>query len=549
MRVVGTSSDRAGDKKAVGNRVPPNPHAIRALLVASRESMLANPSDQAFAARGIRWLGRVSTMAEAGERLEQSPVDVVVTETVLPDADGAEVCRWLHDRWPAVHTVMATTLMNDSVISDTITAGATGFVVNPISAGQLADALWTVAEGGIWGDPRLREGLIQRWRDAQALQIRLASAESYRDRLKALQAGMTAIASIQDVEEMLRRVVHLHRELMEARYAALAVLNPDESIAQFITSGMGPENVRLIGPLPRGRGLLGEVIRARRPIRVDAINRHPASSGFPPNHPPMQSFLGVPMLFQGDVVGHLYVTDTVHGAFTEADEELAVLLAGQAAVLITNAKLRRDLKRLVLVEERQRMSMDLHDGTLQTIYAVLLGIDTVLAKLPPENDQRAALDTLAERLSQATQEIREMILDLKQEDPGDLLQVIEGIADHLSIRSILRINTADPRYADLPRETVEQLGQWVREALSNVVRHAHADQVEVTWRQLENEFRLTVEDDGVGFDLNDVERTGHFGLHHLHQRGEQLGGKVTIASVPRRGTRVELVVPLISSIH
>ncbi|MCL6564745.1 MAG: GAF domain-containing protein, partial [Firmicutes bacterium] len=308
----------------------------------------------------------------------------------------------------------------------------------------------------------------------------LKAVEAQKDRMKLLQEGMTAIASNRDVESILLRVVELSREITGAAYGALAVLNPDESIARFVTSGLKADQIQKIGSLPRGRGLLGEVIRTKKPLRVDDITQHPASVGWPPHHPEMHSFLGVPMLFQNEVVGHLYLTNKEGGPFTEADEELVNMLATQAAVLISNARLNRELEALAVVQERQRIGMDLHDGTIQAIYAVMLGIDGLLDKIPEElSDIRDQLDAFGDRLSRITQDIRHYIFDLKP-DHLDLRQGIGEIAAELAMTHQIRIHTTDLDYRELSRRQVESLLAWVREALTNVNRHAHATQVEVT---------------------------------------------------------------------
>jgi signal transduction histidine kinase len=371
----------------------------------------------------------------------------------------------------------------------------------------------------------------------------LKAVEAQRDRMKLLQEGMTAIASNRDVESILLRVVELSREITGAAYGALAVLNPDESIARFVTSGLKADQIQKIGSLPRGRGLLGEVIRTKKPLRVDDITQHPASVGWPPHHPEMRSFLGVPMLFQNEVVGHLYLTNKEGGPFTEADEELVNMLATQAAVLISNARLNRELEALAVLQERQRIGMDLHDGTIQAIYAVMLGIDGLLDKIPEElSDIRDQLDAFGDRLSRITQDIRHYIFDLKP-DHLDLRQGIGEIAAELAMTHQIRIHTTDLDYRELSRRQVESLLAWVREALTNVNRHAHATQVEVTWRRSGPTYQLTVEDNGVGFDPAVPPGPGHYGLRNLRKRASELGGSVVIQSRPGQGTRVELTAP------
>jgi signal transduction histidine kinase len=142
------------------------------------------------------------------------------------------------------------------------------------------------------------------------------------------------------LQEVLSRLVDVARTVLGARYAALGVLDPDGTgLRSFVTSGLTEEQSRAIGPLPTGRGLLGVLIRDPRPVRLHDIHQDPRSCGFPPDHPPMRSFLGVPIALRGRVFGNLYITEKeAADAFTEEDERIALTLAAQAAVAIDNVR-------------------------------------------------------------------------------------------------------------------------------------------------------------------------------------------------------------------
>lgn len=371
-----------------------------------------------------------------------------------------------------------------------------------------------------------------------------ATSERQRERLRLLQEAMTTIAQDRDWETILQRVVELSRELTGARYGALAALNPDETIARFITSGMSPEEIHAIGSLPRGKGLLGEVIKTRRALRVDNIQRHPASTGWPAGHPPMATFLGMPILFRDQVVGHLYLTEKTGGSFTQDDEELVALLASQAAVLITNARLNRELERMAVVDERQRIGMDLHDGTIQALYGVMLTIDTLLSKIPPKDPLaiRTTLDDLGDRISTITNDIRHYIFDLKQ-DRQDWQQEAESIIQELGLKDSAHVHTADRRFRELSPHQLDNVLAFLREALTNAARHARARHVDVTWMSSAEGFRMVIEDNGRGFDPHHAVDPSHFGLQHLDQRARDLGGESHILSHPGDGTKVELLAP------
>ena len=147
------------------------------------------------------------------------------------------------------------------------------------------------------------------------------------------------------LDDLLARIVQAAREVVGARYAALGVLNAEKTeLVEFVTAGLDPAEREAIGDLPRGRGLLGALIRDARPLRLERISDDPRSVGFPANHPPMQSFLGVPVGFRGEVFGNLYLTDKLGGPFTEEDQQIALTLASQAAVAVENVR-RLELER------------------------------------------------------------------------------------------------------------------------------------------------------------------------------------------------------------
>jgi signal transduction histidine kinase len=143
-----------------------------------------------------------------------------------------------------------------------------------------------------------------------------------------------------DFAAVLERVLETARELTGARYAALGILNERRSeLEQFLTSGIDEQTQRAIGDLPRGRGVLGALIEHPEPLRLEDVGQHPSSYGFPAGHPPMGSFLGVPVLIRGQAWGNLYLTEKAGGSFTERDEEAAVILADWAAIAIDNARI------------------------------------------------------------------------------------------------------------------------------------------------------------------------------------------------------------------
>ena len=156
-----------------------------------------------------------------------------------------------------------------------------------------------------------------------------------------IEAGRSLVAE-RELEAVFQRLLDVARELTQARYAAIGILDEArENLADFITAGIEPEAHRLIGDLPRGRGVLGLLISNPEPLRMANVGDHARSYGFPPGHPAMTSFLGVPILIRGEAWGNLYLTDKQGGEFEEADEESAVVLAAWAAIAVENARLYR----------------------------------------------------------------------------------------------------------------------------------------------------------------------------------------------------------------
>ncbi len=166
------------------------------------------------------------------------------------------------------------------------------------------------------------------------------AAREETDRLRALVETGIAITSELSLDALLKRIVEAAARVTGARYAALGVIDQTgTALERFVTHGIDPETHAAIGDLPQGRGILGVLIRDARPLRLHDIAEHPRSVGFPPHHPPMRGFLGVPILLRGVAYGNLYLTEKDAGEFNEEDEEVVTLLAAQAAVAVENARL------------------------------------------------------------------------------------------------------------------------------------------------------------------------------------------------------------------
>ena len=527
-----------------------------------------------------------------------------------------------------------------------------------------------------------------------------------------LEAGLT-LASELSLPMVLQRIVDLAAEVTDARYGALGVLGPNDELVDFITTGISAKERRAIGALPRGRGVLGLLIREPRLVRVKDIGSHPSSVGFPANHPPMHSFLGVPVQALGHVYGNIYLTEK-RGAreFGPEDERSLQVLATQAGVAIANASLyqktlqrerwleaqheittdilegadagailtsvaehardlagaeaatiltttstrgqlvvaaavgayadqvigqpvpapksisgavmetgqplhtddagshvrgyqpiirlghvgpaifvplrvggratgtlmvantkggsrfdqstislvetfaaqasvaigygraQADVRRLELMDERERIAKDLHDGIIQSLFAVGMGLQgTALMAGSPETAAR--IESAVGELDRVIRDLRNYIFGLR---PGILAdrqldQALRELGEDIQKRSSFRVEVeVDAELAALVSSRSHQIVQVTREALTNVARHAQAKQSVVRLARTGQTAVLTIEDDGIGFDVR-RDKAGN-GLRNMRERATAMGGSLRISSKAGKGTNLRFTFPI-----
>jgi signal transduction histidine kinase len=255
----------------------------------------------------------------------------------------------------------------------------------------------------------------------------------------------------------------------------------------------------------------------------------------------MRSFLGVPVRVEGRVIGNLYLTDKADGVpFDEEDQLLVESFARHAGLAIHNARMHEELRQLAVLQERERIAQDLHDGSIQSLYAVSLALEDT------EELMRADPDTASQRIDHAIEtihgtiaEIRDFIMSLDQEGRAavDLVGGLTALSDDFERSTLIQVTLASEPGIVLDPEASLQLIQLTREALSNVARHAEATSVRIDVSGDQERLRLSIIDDGRGFDTHQTQRLGHHGLTNMHARAEALGGSLRIESGPE-GTRV-----------
>jgi signal transduction histidine kinase len=364
--------------------------------------------------------------------------------------------------------------------------------------------------------------------------------------LRRLLDAILSVGAELDLPVVLHRIVEAATELVEASYGALGVLDESgEHLSEFLTVGVDDATRRAIGRLPEGHGLLGTLIELPEPLRLPDLTRHPDSVGFPPNHPHMTSFLGVPISVRGTVFGNLYLCDKAGGEpFSDIDEELTVALATAAGVAIDNARLHSRVADLVLFEERDRIARDLHDTVIQRLFAVGLGLQGAvqLADTPALRDR---LEGFTDDLDDTVREIRSTIFQLHsaRTDGASLRRsVIELCAESARTMGFEpAVQLSGPVDTATDDDVADHLLAALREALSNVARHARASSTTVSVSVGDGRVTLRVVDDGVG---PSTEPSGGRGLENLRSRAEELGGRCRVAAGEGGGTVLVWDVPL-----
>lgn len=351
---------------------------------------------------------------------------------------------------------------------------------------------------------------------------------------------------------VLQKVVDTARQLLEARYGALAVVGEDGQIDQFLVSGIPPEVAAGIAHPPRGRGLLGVVMDEGQRLRMADMKQHPRSVGFPEGHPPMGSLLAVPIACQGPFRGNLYLTDKETASeFGPEDEDTLERFASAAGIAIDNVYLHQRTQAFAVTEERLRIAREMHDGMAQVVAYVNTKAQAVQAYMAKGHHDVASqqLDELAKASRDVYHEIREGILALRtglgpdQPLAQSLAEYIERWEEQSGIHADMQIEGC-PSLTPLAEL---QLLRILQEALSNVRKHARADRAKVRLAQHNGKIYAEVQDNGHGFDQETIHREGfpRFGLAIMRERAQSIGADLSIQSAPGEGTRVSVEVPVI----
>jgi signal transduction histidine kinase len=365
-------------------------------------------------------------------------------------------------------------------------------------------------------------------------------------RLEGVRDTVTAILAGVEPEAILQLVARSARELVAADLATVAVpADEPGSLVIQVAEGEHAEKLRGV-EFPQDRSLSGEVIRTAEPI----ILTEAASDGR--TYQPIVAMwemgpaMFVPLVLRGSAFGTLMVANRIDGRrFSQDDLVLVQTFAGQASVAIEYGRAQRELHRLAVMEDRERIAKELHDGAIQSLFAVGMGLQAT-ATMSRDPDLQVRIESAVEEVDRVIRDLRNYIFGLR---PGiladrELDQALRGLAEDFEAKSgVVTVVEVDPRVTEVLGSRAADIVQFVRETLSNVGRHAAASTCRVSLHAGEGSALLEIDDDGAGFDVVQARGKGQ-GLANLHQRASGLGGTVKIESAPDRGTTVRLTIPI-----
>jgi signal transduction histidine kinase len=366
--------------------------------------------------------------------------------------------------------------------------------------------------------------------------------------LRSVTDVLLAVAAEPSTGRRLHMLVDAARDAASARYGAIGVPDGEGGFARFVTSGMSEEEIARIGPLPRTHGLLAAMLESPVPERMADIRHDPRYRWWPSAHPVMTSFLGVPIVAGGEIVGALYLVNKEGGGeFSQDDEDAIAMLAAHAAIAIEHAAAGERSRELSVVEERNRLARELHDSVNQTLWGAVLTAEAA-TELLGTDPAGAAVEVARVRdlAGSALEQLRSLVFELR---PAEV--AADGLAGALQkhVDVLRQVHDAAIRYTPPPEPVLRpgakrQVLRIAQEALANAVRHAGAATVDVRLSDHDDVIELEVADDGAGFDPNAPSLRGrHLGLTSMAERAALLDAELEVRSQLGAGTTVSLRVP------
>jgi len=364
-------------------------------------------------------------------------------------------------------------------------------------------------------------------------------------RIRDLVEAAAGVAGQTDLSSLLRAAVSTAIELTGAKYGAVGVLGEHGSLVDFIPVGMDEADIKLISHYPRGTGVLGTITRQVQTVRIDEIADHPDAVGFPDHHPPMHTFLGVPVRVGERVFGNLYLTEKP-GGFTAHDETIVELLAVTAGAAVATLRLQERLRRAALQEDRERIARDLHDSIIQDLFAIGLSLQTAMGHIDHDGETvRTRMSDAVDRLDGTIGSLRRYIFDLRPPVwarpslSAEIRRLVTDLAEPYGIDIGIDID-CPPDTPEAP--LTDHIVAVVKESVSNALRHAHAATIDVRVACDGDRVLVNIADDGAGFDADGEH--GGLGLRNLARRVAAVGGEYVLDTAPGNGTVVTVWFPL-----
>jgi signal transduction histidine kinase len=366
-------------------------------------------------------------------------------------------------------------------------------------------------------------------------------------RLEAVRESITAILAGVEPEAVLALIARRARELVGAGLAVIAVPASDSTSDLIVQVADGDQAPALRGMVfPRDESVSGSVIRSGRPVVLDDASSDDRTYQPMIRQGEMGPAMFVPLIIRGAAFGTLAVSNRVGGHRFSADSlRLMETFAGQASVAIEYGRAQRELRRLAVLEDRERIAKELHDGVIQSLFAVGMGLQAT-ATMSREPDQQRRIEGAVDEMDKVIRDLRNYIFGLR---PGILAdrqldQALHGLAEDFQDKTgVVTVVQVDERVASELSSRAADIVQFVREALSNVGRHAQAATCRLSLRRDDGKAALEIDDDGGGFDPETARHKGQ-GMRNLEERAHGLGGEFSITSIPGEGTTVRLSMPV-----
>ena len=363
-----------------------------------------------------------------------------------------------------------------------------------------------------------------------------------RDRFAELLDAAAQVSEQSELHGLLESLIDIAMGLTGAKYGALGVVGSHGFLVDFIHRGMDPELAVRIGHLPLGLGVLGAITRGES-VRLDDIAAHPDSTGMPDGHPPMSSFLGVPLRTRNELFGNIYLAEKP-GGFTAEDQSTIETLSLIAGSAVANVRIHRRLREAAVAEDRARIARDVHDDIIQDLFAVGLALQGLAESLPGE-EHSSVVRTQVERVDECITSLRQFIFNLRRPATHtrdleiEITELVEELAEPYSADVEVSVDALAEGFSNDVADAVLHI---IKESTSNALRHSGSSLVRILVTGGFNNLSVSVIDHGSGFDPN-ADHAG-MGLTNLQQRAVDVGGELAVKS-SHNGTTVTLVLPLL----